>query len=237
MKQALPVALAALVVSLVALALSMTGSPPPPAESAPTPTADPAVAARVADLASENVALERRIADLELALAGLPDAAPERSVVGGPVLDDAQLEEVVEEVRRSLGAGAAPLAGGEAFTEKVAESLDKIRTTENRDKLTTGVERRRERLAKAMPRAIEALGLTSDQELGLQDLLTGHYEAQAEVQLVWTETGDAAAAGELKATSWTTLQEGLETLLTPEQLETYEGLDGKTFPGASGGGK
>ena len=68
----------------------------------------------------------------------------------------------------------------------------------------------------------EMLGLSSVQIDDVRRLNEERGARNTEMKRVWEETRDPAAAGEMKRTNATLYREGLETVLTPSQLETLD---------------
>ena len=236
MKNSLPIALLALLLSLVALGAGLRYGPPAPnPDRVPRPTGPDDTDQRLDQLVGENTALRLRVESLEMALANLPNNASVRTEVGGEVLGPDELERVVAEVREALQTDDAG-GGTSAFTSKVASSLKEIRLEDARAKAPTAVARRTGHLAKRLPEVAAELELSSYQQAELEAAILAHYEAEVQWSVLWAETEDSELVSAQKLTDWTALTGTLQTLLTPEQLDAYDGLGDWAFPG-SGGGK
>jgi hypothetical protein len=239
MKNPVPIALLALVLSLAALAGVLLDSPSgaAPDSAPPTPSAvDPQLLARLDELAADNEALRQDLGRLEMALSA--QAAVERAPVGGEALSEGELEQLVEQVCGELQ--AQPGVGAVApvdFTEQVASSLETIQREEATRKAEQRRASRSEKLAEQLPKAAQALGLSSDQEFDLQAAITGWYEAEAQMTQMWSEGGASEELGAFKEQSHGALESSLQAILSPQQLEDYQGLNGGVFPGAGWGGK
>ena len=240
MKDPAPLALLALVLSLAALAGVLLDSPSGAAPESTPPTSsevDPQLLTRLDELAAENQTLRRDLDRLEMALSAQAAAAG-RSAVGGESLSEGELEQLVEQVRGELQ--AQPGVGAVApvdFTEQVASSLETIQREEATRKAEQRGASRSEKLAEQLPKAAQALGLSSDQEFDLQAAITGWYEAEAQMTQMWSEGGASEELGAFKEQSYGALESSLQAILSPQQLEDYQGLNGGVFPGAGWGGK
>ena len=76
-----------------------------------------------------------------------------------------------------------------------------------------------------MPEYQQQLGLTNAQTDGLRGVLEGRNERVAEMMRLW-ESGDRAAAGELKSNEAETYQAELQGVLNQQQVEQFNAMGG-----------
>lgn len=230
---------AALVVALGALGLALVGSQDPAAGSATGPGHIAADAAPDAAVLSRLAALERGQRDLVDRL----DLADTRGVDADrvPLVDAVPREEfeaVVRELRDAL-AGASEDGGSNARDESVYESMWKDANRkpgadwsdpEERAVVAEKLDAKRaaelEVLETRMLKFEDQLGLDRAQSDALRSALLSQHDREAEWTRLWRDGADAEVLAEMKTNDQATHRAELESILTPEQLEQFETLNG-----------
>jgi hypothetical protein len=237
-----PVALIALLLSLVAIGSLLFGDRAPEAAQAadPAPSAGPSAAdlmVRIDGIAAENQELRLELDQLAMTLS-LQEAVAKRTPVGQGPLAEAELDSLVEQVRTSLEAQPAKdIALPTDFAEQVASTLATIKHEEATRKADARQVSRSDRLTEHMPDAVQKLGLSTSQESDLFGAINDWYTAEAQMTTMWSEGVDNEQLGTFKQESYGAFETSLGSILSTQQLTDYETLDGNTFPGAGLGGK
>lgn len=170
--------------------------------------------------------LEKMSGRLEM-MANRP-AAPAR-IPAGDLVQQSDLDalradllaELSEPALKSGGKAAVP----EGLKQDVAAALEEVRAAEQTAKADS---RRAEAMAKLdaqMPEYQRQLGLTSSQTDGLRGVIEARNERVAEMMRLW-ESGDRAAAGEMKSNEAEAYQTGLQGVLNQQQVEQFSAMGG-----------
>lgn len=249
MKNPSTLSLIALVFSTIALGIMLLSSPFFEAQSSsedlqPADTHEKLLT-RIEALVEENQALRDRMNLLELRSNSNQRAPIKEDFVSEQ--DFAQFRREMRELlsQQSLAWGTPATVEeveqqelSSVFTAQVAKALEQIRNEEVRKETQSWVSDRSERLAKRMPEVVNELGLASYQQEVMENALTSLYQRQADTKLSVT-SGEVGRREVGKA--WRADIESLMTelggVLTPQQLEAYQALEGDLFPDGNGGKK
>ena len=221
MKNALALALVALVVSLVALVGMLLGSraevDPQTGSVMPVERADAEVLARLDELVSELRGLRNRVDMLEAAPVRSSRAPAEEAVASKEEFDALK-----EEVRSVIQDQDGLPVRSEVFQEQVAETLQKLQEEAADEKERLQYERRTSQVGNAVEKLDTRLDLTPAQANSMEVALLARYERQAELSQLWNQGGDLEVVGELKLADAVAFEAELASFLTIEQLELFQ---------------
>lgn len=177
-------------------------------EDAVSPEFD--LAAELQSLRDQNAELLQRVRALESPLETPRIAA------------DTSFEEFKAEIRELVANSASSTPVQPVLITDVEDALTAIRREEKQTAFAQKSESRQQLQEQRLTKMTEMLGLSSVQIDDVRRLNEERGARNTEMKRVWEETRDPAAAGEMKRTNATLYREGLETVLTPSQLETLD---------------
>ncbi len=207
---------AASLISLLIIRANDVASEMAAAEIALVPAAesDPKLRTELEQLRAENEKLRVRLGALEVR-----EPSSERILVGEYVSMSAfqELEEKVAEMLRP-----SPSAPGEphALKAQVEEALSAVRQDEAEVRAQRALEKQAAQLEGRVSKMTNWLGLSTFQQDEMRVLLTQRDERNNELTRQWKQGGDPEVLGAQKQTNAQLHWEGLQQVLTPEQLET-----------------
>lgn len=225
----LPILLSAAALTISGLALlTNLNSSPEGARVEPTVKNDTGLN----QVRDEIAALRGELNDLSGRLEVLASrpVAPSR-IPAGDLVEQSDIDALRAELLEELGdARKAPGAAG--LKQGVAVALEEVRAEERDAKVAARSEAMMSKLDEQMPKYQQDLGLTTSQAEGLRGVLQARNERYAEMSRLW-ESGDRAAAGELKSSESETHQLELQSVLNQQQIEQFNAMGG----GRGRGGK
>jgi len=167
--------------------------------------------------------LDRISARLDL-LENAP-AAPAR-LPAGDLVERAELDALREEMQAmAAGKGASKAAVSELLKQDVAAALEEVRAAEQTARADAKRVAAQAKLDSQMPEYQRQLGLTSAQTEGLRGVIEAREERVAEMMRLW-QSGDRAAASEMKSNEAETYQTELQGVLNQQQVEQFNAMGG-----------
>ena len=231
MKSPLILSLIAVVLGALALASSFMDRPPRGARGEGTPSvlhSEDSITPRIEALISENQELRDRMSALEL-----PPITTQASRV--PLANnsvtrkefDAFREEILAALanQSAIDTGVATKADG--LKESVAIALTEVRQAEAVKEARAKNEAQLNRLDQLLPKMEGWLELTPQQSDQMRSALMAQNEREAELIRRWESGEDPTVLGELKRTDRESHRTEVSGFLTPTQLQTYQGYQGK----------
>ncbi|MDA8592675.1 hypothetical protein OAO71_00955 [Planctomycetota bacterium] len=225
MKLPLILSCAALTVSGLCLLSTVNSSPEGPAAGPPVQD-DRGLAEVREELAAFRGELRDLAGRLEV-LANRP-AAPARIPAGALVEQsdlDALRADLLAELTESGSSPGGKAAAAEGLKNDVAAALEEVRAAERAAKAEAKGAAAMAKLDAQMPEYQQQLGLTNAQTEGLRGVIEARNERVAEMMRLW-ESGDRAAAGELKSNEAETYQAELQGVLNQQQVEQFNAMGG-----------
>lgn len=169
----------------------------------------------IQELRDENQALRERLTALEL-----HPAPAIRAPVGVEVSKDA-FEEFEEEVWARLAAMETRRAEGADLKSQVADAVKSLRKEEAVESVRRSQQKQAGRLEDRLARLSADLGLDSYQVNQMRSIFTTQIERNKELTRMWEEGTDQQVLGDTKRSYAEEHRAALESILTPQQLETY----------------
>ncbi|MGB0330870.1 MAG: hypothetical protein ACPGPE_03520, partial [Planctomycetota bacterium] len=139
-------------------------------------------------------------------------------------LDALRADLLAELTKTGVGPGGTR-AAAEGFKSDVAAALEEVRAAERRARAEAKGAAAMAKLDAQMPEYQRQLGLTNAQTDGLRGVIEARNERVAEMMRLW-ESGDRAAAGELKSNEAETYQTELQGVLNQQQVEQFNAMGG-----------
>ena len=175
----------------------------------------PVVADPDADLLAEVAALRERIAELEM----VPVATPiERAPAPEGFVTREDFAAFREEVLAALdGSSLVSSIQVPEFKDTLEDTLDEINRDKAIEKTNASYQRRVDGIDDQMAKLDASLGLDRQQSNALRSELLAKYERDAEMSRRWHQGEDPEVIGEVKMTNHQMHQDGLSSILTPEQ--------------------
>lgn len=178
----------------------------------------------------EIAALRGELNDLSGRLEVLANrpAAPARIPAGALVEQsdlDALRADLLAELTTSGSSPGGKAAAAEGLKNDVAAALEEVRAAERAAKAEAKGAAATAKLDTQMPEYQQQLGLTNAQTDGLRGVIEARNERVAEMMRLW-ESGDRAAAGELKSNEAETYQAELQGVLNQQQVEQFNAMGG-----------
>ncbi len=225
MKLPLLLSAAAVTVSALALLINLNAGPGPE-------RVDPIVNndAGLAEVRAEVTALRGELAEMSgrLEMMANRPAGPAR-LPAGDLVEQSDLDTLRADLLAELGGAAGKPAGpalGEAeMKQSVTAALEEVRATERAARAEAKEAAAMAKLDAQMPEYQQQLGLTNTQTEGLRGVMEARNERVAEMMRLW-ESGDRAAAGELKGNEAATYQAELQGVLNQQQVEQFNAMGG-----------
>ena len=178
----------------------------------------------------EIAALRGELNDLSGRLEVLANrpAAPARIPAGALVEQsdlDALRADLLAELTTSGSSPGGKAAAAEGLKNDVAAALEEVRAAERAARAEAKGAAATAKLDTQMPEYQQQLGLTNAQTDGLRGVIEARNERVAEMMRLW-ESGDRAAAGELKGNEAETYQAELQGVLNQQQVEQFNAMGG-----------
>ena len=225
----LPILLSAAALTISGLALlTNLNSSPGGARVDPTVNND----AGLNEVRGEIAALRGELNDLSGRLEVLANrpVAPSR-IPAGDLVEQSDIDALRAELLEELG-DARKASDAFGLKQGVAVALEEVRADERDAKAAARRDAMMSKLDEQMPKLQQELGLTSSQTDGLRGVLQARDNRYTEMARLW-ESGDRAAASELKSNEGETHQLELQSVLNEQQIEQYNAMGG----GRGRGGK
>jgi hypothetical protein len=144
----------------------------------------------------------------------------------GDLVQRAELDALREEMQAmAAGKGASKAAVSELLKQDVAAALEEVRAAEQTARADAKRVAAQAKLDSQMPEYQRQLGLTSAQTEGLRGVIEAREERVAEMMRLW-QSGDRAAASEMKSNEAETYQTELQGVLNQQQVEQFNAMGG-----------